>query len=79
MVFFSTECIRQISTSLGLTGRGFLGGCGLSTRGACIVKITYQPKQKDHMESLFHMVYLFLCPQGGALYTDNGKLRGGKD
>jgi hypothetical protein len=39
----------------------------------------YASKQKDHMESLFHMVFLFLCPQGGTVYTDNSKSRGGVD
>jgi hypothetical protein len=37
----------------------------------------YTSKYIDHMESLFHMVYMFQCPQGGALDTDNPKLRGG--
>jgi hypothetical protein len=42
---------------------------------------TLFPKQhiwenKNHMESLFHMGYMFLCPQGDTVYTDNTKLRG---
>jgi len=36
----------------------------------------YTSKYIDHMESLFHMVFLFLCPQGDTLYTDNTKMRG---
>ena len=28
------------------------------------------------MEPLFHMVYMFLCPQGDTVYTDNIKMRG---
>jgi hypothetical protein len=40
------------------------------------MKLMYQTNQKNHMETLFHMVYMFLCPQGDTLYTDNEKARG---
>jgi hypothetical protein len=44
MVIFSTVRRRKFSKSLGLTGLGFLGGSGLSSRGDTL-KTKYQTKQ----------------------------------
>jgi hypothetical protein len=52
-----------------------LGRLSIGTQGEVDIRETDGSKI-DHMDSLSHMVYMFLCPQGDTVDTDNPKLRG---